>query len=71
MVVAKALVSLLQVYALLGGLVAAVFLLFGIDRVEPSARGSYAFRVLLIPGVVGLWPLVLWRWRQLEKERSA
>jgi hypothetical protein len=71
MVVAQTLITFLQVYALIGGLVAAIFLLWGVDRVEPSARGSYAFRVLLIPGVVGLWPLVLWRWRALERERAA
>lgn len=65
--VAQALVLLLQGYALIGVLVAAAFLLVGIDRVEPSARGSYAFRVLLIPGMIGLWPLVLWRWRALER----
>ena len=48
--------------------VAAVFLLFGIDRVDPSSHGSYAFRPLLIPGICLLWPLVLYRWLQLEKQ---
>lgn len=70
MPVAETLVLLIEAYAMLGALVAVIFLLWGIDRVEPGARGSYAFRVLLVPGVVGLWPLVLWRWRALERARA-
>ena len=53
-------------YGCIGLLVAAAFLLAGIDRIDPSARGSVASRVLLVPGVVLLWPLVLVRWRRLE-----
>ena len=49
-----------------GGAVAAVFLLFGIDRDDGNARGAYLFRPLLAPGVLLLWPLVLWRWWTLE-----
>lgn len=47
----------------LGGLVAVLFLAFGIDRIEPNARGAWAFRPLILPGLVLIWPLVLWRWR--------
>ena len=56
-----------EIYAWIGAAVAAAFLLFGIDRVDPGARGTYLFRPLLIPGILGLWPLVLWRWLQLER----
>lgn len=55
-------------YLYIGAAVAAVFLLFGIDRVDPSSHGSYAFRPLLIPGICLLWPLVLYRWFLLEKQ---
>ncbi|MEO1469295.1 MAG: hypothetical protein AAFV86_09570 [Pseudomonadota bacterium] len=61
------LISAGEAWAWAGGAVAAAFLLVGLDRVEPSARGAYAFRVLLIPGLVLLWPLVLWRWWRLER----
>ncbi len=60
-----------QVYAWIGLAIAAVFLLWGADRVMPAARGAYAFRPLIIPGVVLLWPLVLWRWWQLERGGGA
>ena len=49
-------------------LVAAAFLLGGgIERVAPAARGAYAVRPLLVPGLVLLWPLVLWRWAALAR----
>ncbi len=54
----------------LGLAVAVVFLGWGIDRVEENARGAYAFRPLLVPGIVLLWPLVLWRWAALERGRD-
>ncbi len=68
---AEIIVTLVAAYGALGLIVAAAFLLFGIDRIDDSARGVYAFRPLLIPGIVLLWPLVLWRWYVLEKQRSA
>jgi hypothetical protein len=52
-------------YGTAGLVVGLAFLLFGIDRVDPAARGAYAFRPLLLPGLVLLWPLVLWRWCRL------
>ncbi|MBX9874549.1 MAG: hypothetical protein K2X84_06810, partial [Beijerinckiaceae bacterium] len=35
---------------------------FGLDRVDAAARGAYGFRPLLLPGLVRLWPRVIWRW---------
>ena len=52
----------------IGAVVACAFLLSGgIERVEPAARGAYAVRPLLVPGIVLLWPLVLWRWAVLTR----
>jgi len=42
--------------------VAVLFLAFGLDRVDPAARGAYAFRPLLLPGATLLWPYVIRRW---------
>ncbi|MEP3279744.1 MAG: hypothetical protein ABJN26_06970 [Stappiaceae bacterium] len=64
---AETLILLTQIYAVIGMIIAIPFLLFGIDRVEPSARGTYAFRPLLIPGVILIWPLVIHRWIMLER----
>ena len=56
-----------KAWALAGGLTACAFLFFGIDRIDPGARRSYAFRPLLIPGIILLWPLVIARWVLLVK----
>lgn len=60
--------SLAWAYGVAGGLVAIAFLTIGLDRIMPAARGAYAFRPLLLPGLVLLWPVVVWRWRVLAGE---
>ncbi|TIX90827.1 hypothetical protein [Rhizobium sp. P44RR-XXIV] len=62
--VAAALMS----WAGIGLAVAIAFLLFGFDKVDPGAHDAYAVRPLLVPGLVLLWPLVVWRWLRLTKE---
>lgn len=64
---AEFLIQAVEIYGMIGAGVAALFLLFGVDRVAPGARGAYLFRPLVAPGVILLWPLVLWRWRALER----
>ena len=49
---------------------AAAFLAVGIDRIDENSRGTYTFRPLLIPGILLIWPLVLWRWAVLEMGRD-
>jgi hypothetical protein len=66
---AATIVTLATFYGWAGLAVAAVFLLWGIDRIDPTAVGAYAFRPLLVPGVVLLWPAVLGRWAWLEARR--
>ncbi len=68
--VAEAILMALQAWGILGALVALPFLTIGIDRIDEDARGAYAFRPLLIPGVLLIWPLVLWRWWRIETEAS-
>lgn len=54
-------------YGYIGIAVAAFFLLYGIDRIDPSTRGSYLFRLLLIPAAVVFWPVILWRWASIAR----
>ena len=65
--VSALIITLLGFWGYLGLAVAIAFLAFGIDRIDPNARGAYAFRPLLVPGIIVLWPLVVWRWFQLER----
>lgn len=70
MAFAAGLIWFAKAYAAVGAVAAAAFLIFGIDRIDASAKGSYAFRPLLVPGTILLWPLVLWRWYQLEQNQD-
>lgn len=59
---AEIIVALGQAWLLAGLAVGVAFLLLGLDRQDAAARGAYGFRPLLLPGLVLLWPLVIWRW---------
>ena len=60
----------LMLWGIVGALVAALFLSIGIDQIDEDARGAYWFRPLLVPGILLLWPLVLWRWWVIESGRD-
>jgi len=56
------------------GVVTAVFLLAGgLRRLDPAAaRGGLGFKLLILPGMVALWPLLLRRFmRGPVNERNA
>jgi len=59
-----------QLWASAGVLVAIPFLIFGMDQIDEDARGAYVFRPLLVPGIVLIWPLVLWRWSVLARGKD-
>ena len=70
MATAAFILDLAEIWAWAGAAVAVVFLGFGVDRIDENARGAYVFRPLLIPGVILIWPVVLWRWALLELGRD-
>jgi hypothetical protein len=53
----------LAIYVAIGLLVSVPFVIFGIGRVDPSAKGApWTFRVVVLPGVIAMWPFVLRLW---------
>ncbi len=63
MEVATWMVRGLGLYAVLGLIFGAAFVSWGIGRVDSGARGSgWGFRLIVLPGSVALWPLLLSRW---------
>ena len=63
------LVDALSLYALLGGLFALAFVGVGVNRIDAQAVGTgVAFRILIFPGSVAFWPLLLRRWVAGETE---
>jgi hypothetical protein len=66
---AFAIVQFVTIYLAIGLAVGVAFLFLGIARVDPAARGSYAFRPLLLPGLILLWPFAAARWFFLSRSR--
>ena len=53
----------LVAYVAAGLMFAVAFVLRGVQRVDPDAReGTWGFRLVIFPGSVALWPLLLSRW---------
>lgn len=63
MTIAEWIVYLAMIYAATGVLFAVAFIAFGVRRIDSAAKGSpIAFRLLILPGVAALWPVLLKRW---------
>jgi hypothetical protein len=61
--VARGALLTVAAYLVIGLLVAVPYLTFGIGRTDASARTApWTFRVIVLPGVVVLWPWVLRLW---------
>ncbi|HKQ62464.1 MAG TPA: hypothetical protein VJS92_14330 [Candidatus Polarisedimenticolaceae bacterium] len=57
------LIRVFGTYLTLGAVFALPFVARGIRRIDPAARGaSLGFRLVVFPGVVAFWPLLLRRW---------
>lgn len=69
MIVVDVILWLIAAYLIAGSLFGAAFVAIGLQRVDPAARGaSVAFRLIILPGVVALWPVMLKAW--LARVRS-
>jgi hypothetical protein len=56
---------LLGIYLACGFLFAIPFVLTGVTKIDPHAKpGRWGFRLLIIPGSMAFWPLLLHRWRK-------
>jgi hypothetical protein len=63
MAAAEWFVTLLTAYGAAGLVFAAAFVTLGVQRVDPVAeRAPWGFRLIILPGVAALWPLLLRRW---------
>ena len=72
---AEVVVLLCAVYIACGLAFAPFFVWRGVGRVDPAAKATgLGFRLIILPGVAALWPVVLLRWltgRQPPTERNA
>lgn len=62
-IAANWLAAALGLYAGAGLLFALPFLAWGLPHIDAAARGSsFAFRLLILPGTVALWPMLMRQW---------
>ena len=53
----------LGLYAAAGLLFALPVLAWGLPRIDTAARGTrLAFRLIILPGAIALWPVLLRQW---------
>ena len=57
------LVSLFIAYLLIGFLFAIAFAVKGVQKIDPvAAESNWKFRLLIIPGSMACWPMLLKKW---------
>lgn len=65
---AQGLVLACAIYLALGFVFALLFVSKGLQRVDAAAQGMpWLARLLIFPGVVALWPLMLKKWLRGEQ----
>jgi hypothetical protein len=62
-------------YLFSGTVFALAFVIWGVQRIDEEAeRSGIGFRLMIVPGVIALWPVLLRRWLGLApppQERNA
>ncbi len=68
MALAQAIVYCMGAYFAIGGVIALLFLAFGVSVIDEAAKGaSVFFRPMIFLGCVILWPFVIVRFLSLRK----
>ena len=63
MLLADVAVILLTAYACIGSIFAMAFLTRGLPQIDREAQhATLGFRLIIMPGVAALWPILLSRW---------
>ncbi len=63
--------TIISIYLVLGFFFAVTFITRGITKTDEAAKGSgWGFRIIILPGVVALWPLLLKKWLKIYKQKQ-
>lgn len=67
--VIEIILSIVSIYLICGFVFAIAFITKGIDKVDEGAHGStIGFKIIIIPGVIVFWVLLLKKWLNANKE---
>jgi len=68
---AVAILSAFAAYATIGALFGLMFVWRGVNRIDPAAHGArWTFRLLILPGVIALWPMLAFLWQKAARTRD-
>lgn len=71
MILAELILLIIALYVSAGLVFGLAFVIWGVQRVDAGAHGApKVFRLLILPGVAALWPLVLRWWLAARGARS-
>ncbi|XAL99555.1 hypothetical protein OT109_18495 [Phycisphaeraceae bacterium D3-23] len=66
------LILLVTVYSVVGAVVSVLLAFVGLGRIDPvAAHAPWFFRLMVLPGLAGLWPVMLVKWARAEKGGGA
>ena len=66
MIVVTIILIIVAVYLAAGLLFAIPFVIKGVTQIDESAIGSkWGFRLIIIPGVIVFWPVLLKKWMRI------
>lgn len=73
--VVEIVVLVVEAYLVVGILFGIAFVTRGVQKIDHAAEGTgWGFRLIILPGVAALWPMLLRRWirgAQPPEERNA
>ncbi len=59
----------ITVYLIAGLVFAVPFVIKGVVKIDEGAQGSgWGFRLIIIPGTIIFWPLLLKKWMLIKKQ---
>ncbi|MGH2552727.1 MAG: hypothetical protein ACRDEB_03360 [Chitinophagaceae bacterium] len=71
MIIANYILIIAAIYLALGFLFAIPFVIKGVHQVDEGAHGgSIGFRIIIIPGTMVFWPLLLKKWLKAAKTKK-
>jgi hypothetical protein len=64
-------ISIIGIYLICGLLFSIPFVIRGVTKIDEGAQGTkLGFRIIIIPGTVIFWPLLLRKWLKTRKEND-
>lgn len=69
MVILNVILLVVLIYLVAGFLFAILFVTKGVQKIDEAAHGSgWGFRLIILPGCMIFWPLLLRKWMKIKNK---